>query len=604
MLEPALPWVNMRRLTHPLTLILVCHIVLGAAFSLATPIFEAPDEAQHFLFIRHLQIVMALPEQTLNQEGPRAHHPPLYFLIGALVSAWAPEAGGAEHVESNFNGNFWFRYGDQTNARKAKYEHTDRERWPFQGPALAVHVIRFLSTVFSTVAVLFTYLMTRQLLPTQRPAALLAAALLAFNPMVLFMSGVVQNSTSALASSAILLYAISRWIRQGFTLARWAGLGVLFSMAALFQTSSLALAAPIAIALAYDAWHQRQFRRLITGGLAFGLPVLLLTGWWFVRNQQLYGDWTANSIVGALWSDQPIMPVEQVYHLLMTGMVGRFGYGLIVEYTDAVYWMAWSLALAALLGLLRLALPNARPALTDVAALWAIHLITMLGVTAALMYYMIFFIRGGHGRYLFTAYPSLAVLLAAGALAWFHAPHHRRVVISGAALSLALALYGLFGLIIPTYAPPRAPTEAELRQLTSLDANIGDTAQVLGYALNTAHLKPGQTLEVTVYWKPLSRTDRPYTVFAHLFHPALGVITQQDTYPGQGNWATTIWEVERVFADTYVLKLPESVQAVREARLLLGLYDANSLQRLPVTGPDAGSPEEAWVIFGNIQIQR
>ncbi|MGH2523840.1 MAG: hypothetical protein ACRDH2_15145, partial [Anaerolineales bacterium] len=197
----------MRRLAHPLTLVLAVHTALGLAFGLVTPIFEAPDEANHFLFIRYLQLHRALPVQTLDADGPRAHHPPLYFLIGALVSAPVPNAGGADRIQLQDNANLWFRYGDQSNDHKAKFIHTSQERWPFQGQALAVHVIRPLSTLFSALAVLFTYLATRQLLPRQPAVALLAAALMAFNPMVLFMSGVVQNSTAALAASAAVLYA-------------------------------------------------------------------------------------------------------------------------------------------------------------------------------------------------------------------------------------------------------------------------------------------------------------------------------------------------------------------------------------------------------------
>ena len=251
--------------------------------------------------------------------------------------------------------------------------------------------------------------------------------------MVLCMSGAVQNSTSALASSAVLLYFLSRWLRRGFTLWRWAGMGVLFSATILLQTSGLTMLAPVGLALLYDAWRARQLRRLFVAGLAFGLPVALLTGWWFVRNQLLYGDWTANAIVAALWSDQPIMPADQVMHLLLTGMVGRFGFGLIIEYSDAIYQAYWAITILAMLGWVRPVVSawrtwwatrgkweaRVRAWLTDDIALWLIQAATVAGVAAGLAVYIIWFIRGGHGRYMFTAYPSLAILLAAGGLALF-----------------------------------------------------------------------------------------------------------------------------------------------------------------------------------------
>jgi hypothetical protein len=586
---------------HPLTWIVLVHGALGLSFGLATPIFEAPDEAQHFLFVRYLQLHGNLPVQTLDQEGPRAHHPPLYFVVGAFVSAWVPEAGNADRVQPPFSGNFWFRYGDQSNDHKSKHLRTDMERWPYRGQALAAHVIRLLSLSFSLIAVVFTYLAARELLP--QTGAALAAAWLAFNPMVLFMSGVVQNSTAALASSAVLICLLARWTRLGLTPARCAGLGLCLSAAILLQTSGLTLAAPIGLALLYDAWRMRDWRRFSLNALAVGLPVTVLTSWWFIRNQQLYGDWTANAIVGQLWSDQPSMPVEQVLHLLLSGMVGRFGYGLIIEYADGVYWAMWLIAAIALLGALRLAGSKVRSwRLTDDVVLWSTHIGLLLVVVAALVYYMVFFIRGGHGRYLFSAYPSLAIVLAAGSLAWFRLSAQRWIAASLALLNLGLATYGLFGLLIPTFAAPRTASSAEVQAATPLDANIGDTARVLGYRLDKAEVKGGDTLTVEVIWQPLSRTDTPYFIFAHLLSPNTGSITQVDTYPAAGRYPTTYWDEGRPFADAYHLTLPTDVTGITEARVVLGLYNHETMQRLPVTGADAGTPDEAWVQLGTVRI--
>jgi hypothetical protein len=605
----------MKRLNRPLTLILALHTVLGISFGLATPVFEAPDEANHFLFVRYLQLYHVLPVQTLDQNGPRAHHPPLYFLLGAAVTAWVADAGGAGHIQLPDNPSLNFRYGDQANDHKTKFIHSAAERWPYRGQALSAHVLRLLSTFFSALAVLFTYLMALELFPARPAVAWLAAALLAFNPMVLFMSGVVQNSTSALACSAFLLYMLSRWLRTGFTRARWAWLGVIFSAAVLFQVSGLTLAAAAGVALLYNAWRlsrpsqaapRRFWPTLIQNGLIFSAPVLALTGWWFVRNQILYGDFTANKIVAALWSNQPIMPMEQVINLLLTGMVGRFGFGLIIQYADWIYQLCYLLAVLALLGLLRLAWDRwrARRELNlESATLWVVHAATVLAVTAGLIYYIVFFIRGGHGRYMFTAYPSLAVLLAAGGLAWFRPRRHWPVALVGGGLSLALSVYGLGALIIPTYALPPTPTQTELDRLTPVDADIGDTARVLGYSLSADTVRPGQELDVTVCWQVLSQTDVPYTIFLHLYDLAAGPVAQVDTYPGQGNYPTTTWDVGRTFVETYHLHVPPNAPAVPQAQILVGLYDAASLQRLPVTGRDAGPAQDAWVQFGRLQVQ-
>ena len=173
------PWA---KATLALMIVVLVHSGLGVAFGLVTPIFEIPDEANHFLFVRYLQLQHALPVQTLDQDGPRAHHPPLYFLLGALVSAGVPDAGPADRVEPPQNPNIWFRYGDRANDHKEKFIHSAAEDWPFRGQALAVHLIRLLSTLFSALAVVFTFLAARELLPAHPVVALLAAVVLAFNP--------------------------------------------------------------------------------------------------------------------------------------------------------------------------------------------------------------------------------------------------------------------------------------------------------------------------------------------------------------------------------------------------------------------------------------
>jgi hypothetical protein len=108
---------------------------------------------------------------------------------------------------------------------------------------------------------------------------------------------------------------------------------------------------------------------------------------------------------------------------------------------------------------------------------------------------------------------------------------------------------------------------------------------------------------VKVYWQPLARTPAPYTVFIHLYSPEAGSITQRDTYPGLGNNATDGWDPRRPFVDTYRLYLPDDAPTGDHDLLLLGLYDAGSGERLPVTGRDAGPAADAWVQFGDISVR-
>src|SRR5438270_862546 len=90
---------------------------------------------------------------------------------------------------------------------------------------LAGIVIAHVVLGLSTVGVLFVYLLARQLWPApdglSLTAALLATGLVAFNPMLLFMSGVAQNNTAMLAAGAVVLFVLGRGIRRGFTWRTW-----------------------------------------------------------------------------------------------------------------------------------------------------------------------------------------------------------------------------------------------------------------------------------------------------------------------------------------------------------------------------------------------
>ena len=47
-----------------------------------------------------------------------------------------------------------------------------------------------------------------------------------------------------------------------------------------------------------------------------------------------------------------------------------------------------------------------------------------------------------------------------------------------------------------------------------------------GYALDKDSLRAGETLSVTVYWQTEAISERPLTVFVHLYDPAAGAIAK------------------------------------------------------------------------------
>ncbi len=105
-------------------------------------------------------------------------------------------------------------------------------------------------------------------------------------------------------------------------------------------------------------------------------------------------------------------------------------------------------------------------------------------------------------------------------------------------------------------------------------------------------VRPGDMIPLALYWEPLRDLDVDYSVFIHLVDEAGRVVAQRDSSPGNGNWPTSDWgpqagpsEVasgagERWFLDPHRLAVPVQAAAPADCRLLVGVYDHATGDRL------------------------
>ena len=79
---------NLTLLTQPRWLmrgVLLAFVLIGILYSIIVPSWEAPDEIDHFRYAQYLQTQRALPVQQPHGVAT-AHHPPLFYVLAALVS--------------------------------------------------------------------------------------------------------------------------------------------------------------------------------------------------------------------------------------------------------------------------------------------------------------------------------------------------------------------------------------------------------------------------------------------------------------------------------------------------------------------------------------
>ena len=84
----------------------------------------------------------------------------------------------------------------------------------WRGTALAIHLIRFLSVLMGAGTVYLGYRLLLEIWPERWGLALAAAALTAFNPMFLFISGAVNNDNLAMLLCALGIWLLVRLVKR------------------------------------------------------------------------------------------------------------------------------------------------------------------------------------------------------------------------------------------------------------------------------------------------------------------------------------------------------------------------------------------------------
>jgi hypothetical protein len=134
-----------------------------------------------------------------------------------------------------------------------------------------------------------------------------------------------------------------------------------------------------------------------------------------------------------------------------------------------------------------------------------------------------------------------------------------------------------------TYAVPSGPA-AEME--TAVNLSFGESITLNGYTLGETALRPGDIVEVTLFWETAVPLENRYKVFLHLLDADGNLASQRDSEPGGGLALTTIWQPGEVIVDNHGLLIPSDLPP-GSYRLQLGLYDlADPNGRLLITTPE------------------
>ena len=340
-------------------IILALFLAVGFAYSAINPLHEATDELRHYRFVQHLIQRRALPVQgeagdlTCTVQG---HHPPLYYATAALATFWI-DTGRDVCYQPPVNPFWAYRYWEVGTDNKNQYLHGADEAFPWRGEALAAHLARAVNLLFGALTVWLTWATARVIWPDRPALAAGSAAFVAFNPMFLYMAAAINNDVVAAAAGAAVVYACVRLLRDERGLSwRWGvWLGLLYGLALMSKFNLAAILVVIEAAVTWVAWRRGQWRQWLLVNLLIAGVAALLAGWWFARNQILYGEPTGFEKLTELWGARD--PRESFWLAVSelpyawTSLWGRFGYGQI-PLPSWIYGALFAVLLSAIAGYL------------------------------------------------------------------------------------------------------------------------------------------------------------------------------------------------------------------------------------------------------------
>ena len=141
-----------------------------------------------------------------------------------------------------------------------------------------------------------------------------------------------------------------------------------------------------------------------------------------------------------------------------------------------------------------------------------------------------------------------------------------------------------------------------------VNANLGQQLQLLGVTLPVREKQPlsmkaeGETdIDLTIYWQALQPVDGNYTMFVQVLNSQNQLMTSRDVQPISGNYPTSLWQPDEVVSEKLTLSLPATI-AAGDYRLVVGMYDLNSGQRLTAVDNQGQIYQDNMVVLTTIQM--
>jgi hypothetical protein len=164
-------------------------------------------------------------------------------------------------------------------------------------------------------------------------------------------------------------------------------------------------------------------------------------------------------------------------------------------------------------------------------------------------------------------------------------------------LLVSICLLFLVGLLL-LHIRPLAFT----KEVNGVIANLEGKVRLLGYSLDKANYRAGESVEISLYWLDLEGVQSNYKVFVHLTDEMqTRMLAQDDSDPVLGFTPTSRWLPGEIVIDKHVLRLPLEVPEGRYL-VLIGMYQYPDIRNLTVLEPGLATADNR-ILLGHIEVE-
>ncbi len=491
-------------------LILIFYGIVGSFYIATVPLFEASDEAEHFIYVHTILDTQSLPviqsrEEMANQTDPilrwnnQSHHAPLYYLTAAFAASWSERADIADYLHPNEL--IFLRNTVEDNPNKWLHRYTP----PTSDTHIAIYLLRSLNLLLGAATLIMVYSATQQL-DTGSDTPLLAMLFTASIPTFVVVNTSVTNDALVIfLYSTGIYWLLKTWRTETFSRLDIASISLILAGIALTKLTGVTLFGLIYLGLIAGVIRQKwQWQQALKVIVISGSIAAILAGWWYVRNLTLYGDLLAVDATASIWGrDVPLTTAAFMDNLLRIGksfwmLMGYLHFPVFVP--DAFYIYATSLMLIGFVGTLIYTRQN------KAFEPMSILLVACLVVIAMLIYGTLT-VDISYGRLLMPAIAAFAPLVIIGLVQIF-----RRL-----ALLFILPL-SITTLLIPVIVVPVAyPTLLAVDEMSATATRVNwqsDGLEIV--AIDTPHtvFNAGDVMTVDLYFRGNHPTNPALTITA------------------------------------------------------------------------------------------